>query len=397
MKKVGAYGVLLALAVALFGCSGSDSSEDPTDSIPSLKSIPDQDSGSLAAMKIAVSPAYGVNYYSSANNYQFQRSVVNDIRADLYTQEFCFRYLYPSLERCGGSVIALRDRNRTRIGISGYEAWKESALLYLTHIGAAAASIASISDPAIRPWHAINMGADCYLYISLNNSGVVPPPISARGTTLYVWTNQTDHTTVTDFSHLPPNSAELTNTIYSRLCDAAAVVDPTWRRRGILSGNFATLRVLKEQHEAGTAHIPGVLVELGFADNTLDAEQLKTPAMMATMARALTVSIIDSITANSGLYPPVRPSDVSVFPVDGYLNVSWITGDDPYDESSSAPTSYVIKVFSEDRTYLGSQQVPAGSLSAQIPMDRAGTFIITVSARNAYGESIDSDEISVVY
>ncbi len=369
-------------------------SDTPVGETITLVSIPDQATGSLDALRVAVSPSYGLFKTSYAPyDYIFSRDNINGVCWDLYNQEFCINYLYPSLDRCGAFVIPVRDREYGKIGVSGQETWKENALLYLQSIGAAAASVPSIADTTVRSWHAINMDADCFLAVSISTTGT-PTGTTARGTLVYVW-NSTDGITNPPTDTLPAGTGPLMQSASSNIFKAASAIDSTWKNRGVAGMDFGTLRVLKDDHLAGNSHVPGVHVALGFADNALDVEQLKTPAMKVAMARALTVSLIDSMTAKTGLYPPARPGIVSATKHDGLIELTWLAGTDPFTSASTAPKAYVIKVFSNTGAYLGSLQVSADTLTAKVPAASGSTVTIKVSARNEYGESADSDAVSV--
>lgn len=386
--------------VAGNGDDGGDTGERPGDGDTpvgetiTLVAIPDQKTGSLDALRVAVSPSYGLYKSNSAPyNYLYSRDNIGGFCWDLYTQDFCVTYLYPSLERCGAFVIPMRDREYGKIGVSGQETWKENALLYLQAIGAAAASVPSVVDATVRPWHAIKMDADCLLSVAIGLSGS-PTGTTMRGTWVYVW-NATDNLPTPPTDTLPAGTGSLMQSASSNIFKAASAIDATWKNRGIVGINYSILRILKDDHLTGNSHIPGIEVALGFADNALDVERLQTPAMKVAMARALTVSLIDSMTAKTGLYPPARPNTVSAAKRDGLIELSWLAGTDPFTSDSSAPKSYVVKVYSSVGTYLGSLQVPADTLTAKVPASSGSTVTIKVSARNDYGESVDSDAVSI--
>jgi hypothetical protein len=362
--------------------------------IITLSNIPDQATGSLDALRVAVSPSYGLYKSNIAPyDYVFARDKISNVCWDLYTQDFCINYLYPSLERCGAFVIPLRDREYGKIGVSGQETWKEGSLLYLKSIGAEAASVPSVADTTVRSLHAINMNADCFLDISVTTSGL--QTATQRGSIVSVW-NATNGLLNPPTSDLATGTGALASTISAKIFTAASAVDVNWKNRGIQGINGGPLKALNDAHISGNSHIPGVQAYLGFVDNALDAEQLQRPAMMAAMARALTVSRIDSMTTKTGLYPPAKPSMVSAVKKGGVIELTWQAGTDPFTGVPAAPKSYVVKVYSNTGAYLGSLQVPADTPTAKVPAESGSTVTIKVSARNDYGESVDSDAVSIM-
>jgi len=387
-KKLTAYAIVLLLfsIPVMSGCSSS------SDSKFSYPDIPDQTSGAMNTINIAVSPGHGLSESTTTpGTYEYQRTEINGILEDTFTQEFCFNYLYPALERCGTQVIALRQRDRSVIGVSGEEEWKESSLLYLTAINAEAASVASVNDPIVRPWHAINMSADCYISIHFNNYNT-----TERGTSAYVW-DQDILVADPDFTVLPAGSQLLSQTVYEYIIEGAEDNDSSWSGLGIFGSNFGELRILKEDYSAANSSIPGLLLELGFIDQIDDATALKSSSMQAAMARGILKGLIDRMGNPSLGYPPVRPQSVQAVTINKGIRVSWTEGVDPDDQDSSAAENYVVKISINNGVWWNMALVSSDKNSADIELPEHGTISVRVAARNDSGESIDSDSITVTY
>lgn len=64
--------------------------------------------GALAGLTIAVSAGHGIQY--NGGSWLFQRTITNDIREDIHTNQIAIDYFIPMLERAGATVLTLRER-----------------------------------------------------------------------------------------------------------------------------------------------------------------------------------------------------------------------------------------------------------------------------------------------
>jgi N-acetylmuramoyl-L-alanine amidase len=390
--------ILFIAGVLIFaGCAPS------TDNIgiESSAIIPDQHSGSLNSLDIAISPGHGLMpNTSNPGTWMYQRTITNGILEDTFTQDFCIDYLYPLLERCGATVIALRQRDRTIMGVSEELGWKESSLMYLEAINSQAAS-QGLGDVTVRPAYAVEKDADYFVSVHINSSGSAGGT-TARGIESYLYSQQlyADYSlasSVTNWDLVPPGSYALAQAMHQSTVLSAKTIDSSWGDRNIRVANFGELRGLSTAYTSGGKAIPGVMINLGFMDNIQDAAGLLNPQMSAAMARGIVKGLIYA-SGNSGIgYPPVSPLNVQAVKVGNAVRVSWTAGVDPTDSVSSTEGSFVIKAATISGTWVNVGLVSAGTTQFDITATGHGALQIKVAARNAAGESLDSEIFSITF
>lgn len=64
--------------------------------------------GALQGRTIAVSAGHGIQY--NGGSWLFQRTITNDIREDIHTNQIAIDYFIPMLERAGAKVLTVRER-----------------------------------------------------------------------------------------------------------------------------------------------------------------------------------------------------------------------------------------------------------------------------------------------
>lgn len=162
-----------------------------------------------------------------------------------------------------GEQALIADAARLGAGThsSGHAWWSMGASPYAEALGAPS-SVADNGDVTVRPSYAEWMGADAYLSVHSNATGVSGS--TASGTTTYRYSCRavSDHSADPDPSVCddPAGSDRLQALVHASLVDAIREGwDPEWLDRGTRVANFGEMRQLNQ--------IPGALVETAFHDN----------------------------------------------------------------------------------------------------------------------------------
>ena len=225
-------------------------------------------------------------------------------------------YLIADALKVGGGVFAAADKPW----------WQMAAKTYVPWAGGASDEVNDRSDVTIRPGYAEHVGADVYVSIHANASGVAGGS-SANGITTYRYSCQQypDHSAASAAAgcDYPAGSSRLGETVHGAIVERLrADYDPGYRDIGTKVANFGELRLLST--------MPGILVETGFFDNLAnptgnarypDNRSLHDPRWREAFAYGLASGLARYFEAEA---PPPRPDGLMARNLaDGTLEVSW--------------------------------------------------------------------------
>jgi N-acetylmuramoyl-L-alanine amidase len=263
--------------------------------------------------------------------------------------------------------------------------WESSTFYWSQWMGLDPAQWEYYNDVVARPmmsrWYQRASGDDA-VFISWHTNGYDG---TVRGTETYVHNGDTYPRTA--------GSTELQAAIHSELiADIRAGWDPAWPDRNPRSANLGELRMLYDPDYA-YASLPGVLLEIAFHDNPIDANALKEPAFNELAARAVTQGIIKYFGQRDGVnlvLPPEPPTHLRVENVGGgAVRVSWAPS--PVDGiGGAAATAY--RVSTSPDGFAWKAPVTVAGTSATLSGLAAGqTVYARVTAINAGGESFPTE------
>ncbi|MBI5496912.1 MAG: N-acetylmuramoyl-L-alanine amidase [Deltaproteobacteria bacterium] len=241
-------------------------------------------------------------------------------------------YLVADAVKVGGGMFAAARKPFWQMAAESYVPWS-----------GAPADVTARGDVTIRPAFVQHVGADVYVSIHANASGVAGGS-SANGISTYRYScwaetaQYSDHTSSAGAAACddPPGSRELLDTVHAAvLARLRQDWDPNYRDRGRLVANFGEVRELTD--------IPGILIETGFFDNLenpsgtpppryADNRTLHDPRWRDAFAHGLAEGLARYLGAGTQA-PPLRPTGVrAVNQPDGTLRVAWdaVTGADAY-------------------------------------------------------------------
>jgi len=248
-------------------------------------SINDETDKVLLGQKVAISAGHGLSYNSDTNTWNYQRSELNGILEDIYTQEFCMNYLAPKLKEEGAEVIFLRNEDNNYYGLSGYEAWKEDAITYISSKGYEEFP-GDYNDVTIRPAYAKKMEADIFISIHLDKINEI-----TRGTHIAVFGEMNFPTNIRSDYNYQSSSLLLATKMQENLFNSAIAYDPTWNNLGLFEGNLGELREFYNDWYSGLGDIPSVMVFLGCIDNVDDIKMLIEDDFKRALAEAIVLSL----------------------------------------------------------------------------------------------------------
>ncbi len=247
----------------------------------------DNDESGISGVKIAISPGHGLSYNEDTFEWSYQRPQYDDLREDTYTQMFVLDYLIPCLLEKGAIVVSARSTQKTEIGASGDELWKEDSLNYLKTLDEE--DLTSIySDTVIRPYYALKQNSAYFISIHANSFDTFQ-----RGSHVFIH-GQNDIAEIQD--SVPDDLIEsyfLAKLVNERLEIAGKEIDDSWQSYGLFRQNFGELRPIQEDYQDTGIEIPAIMVFLGWIDNAQDREILKNPTYLRKSAEAIANSIID--------------------------------------------------------------------------------------------------------
>jgi N-acetylmuramoyl-L-alanine amidase len=232
---------------------------------------------------------------------------------------------------------------------SGNPWWQMSAQEYIQHWGAPI-NVSTESDVLVRPQFAEAVGADAYISIHANASGI-EGGIPEGGISFFRYScGQFDSFTASRSAlscDSPTGSTSLTHNIEDATVDELRTYwDPGLRNRSSFVANFGEVREL--------INIPGVLIETAYFDNVIkapaarmsDNQALHDPRYREVLARGIAKGLARYFHSASST-PPLRPQAVSARnQSNGSLKIAWA----PVEQA----TSYIVK---KARLDIGNGQV----------------------------------------
>ncbi len=262
--------------------------------------------------------------------------------------------------------------------------WETSTFYWSQWMGLDPAQWSYFNDVVARPmmarWYQRAAGGDA-VFVSWHTNGSNG---TARGTVTYVHNDPSKRT---------PGTVELQTAIHRELiADIRAGWDPAWPDLNPRSLDLGEMRLLYDPvvEEAG---LPGVLLEIAFHDNPIDADALKEPAFNQLAARAVSQGIIKYFEQRDGVarvLPPEPPTHLRVENVGGgEVRVSWSSS--PVDGiGGDAATGYRV-VTSPDGFAWGPPTTVAGTSILLKGLSEGRTLYVRVTAINAGGESFPTE------
>ncbi|MEE2901053.1 MAG: N-acetylmuramoyl-L-alanine amidase [Myxococcota bacterium] len=190
----------------------------------------------------------------------------------------------------GGNKALIADAFRLGAGQheTGHPWWQMGAKPFATYQNAPA-NIQSVGDVSIRPIYAEWAGADIYLSIHSNASGVAESTANGSSSYRYNCGQFSNHSSDPNASVCddPVGSDRLQRLVHDAMVSSIRKGwDPNWRDRGTKVANFGELRNLDD--------MPGVLLETAFHDNVrlsqssnlkmTDNQSLHDPRFRETLA-----------------------------------------------------------------------------------------------------------------
>lgn len=177
-------------------------------------------------------------------------------------------------------------------------------------------------------------------------------------------------------------SKSLQNLIHGQLVnDIRRGYDKNWPDRGKKAADFGELRGLK--------NMPGVLLEVGFHDNSTDAKALTEPEFRNLTARAVYKGIVQYFAKKNGkkaIYLPEPPTHLlAVNKTNGTIEISWkaprfggVYGDQA--------TAYKVYISQNGKGFASGIVTKGGSYVFEKP-EEGTVYYFRVTATNDGGES----------
>ena len=262
--------------------------------------------------------------------------------------------------------------------------WESSTFYWSQWMGLDPAQWSYYNDVVARPmmarWYQRAAGGDA-VFVSWHTNGSNG---TARGTVTYVHNDPSKRT---------PGTVELQTAIHRELiADIRAGWDPAWPDLNPRSLDLGEMRLLYDP-VVEEASLPGVLLEIAFHDNPIDANALKEPVFNQLAARAVTQGIIKYFEQRDGVarvLPPEPPTHLRVENAGGgEVRVSWAPS--PVDGiGGDAATGYRV-VTSPDGFAWGPPTTMAGTSVTLAGLSAGQTVYVRVTATNAGGESFPTE------
>ncbi|MCB9522434.1 MAG: N-acetylmuramoyl-L-alanine amidase [Myxococcales bacterium] len=297
-----------------------------------------------------------------------------------------------TLSNAAGAGALIADALKIGGGLhpaAGHPWWQMSAQVYL-EAHDPLAGVGGSNDVVIRPRHAEAAGADLYLSIHANASGVAGGS-RANGLSTYRYNCQRygDHSpaaAAVDCDE-PPGSAALTEAVHREiLARVRGQYDPGFRDVGTRVANFGELREL--------VGAPGVLVETGFFDNLADpvgdARQPDNKALHDPRWReAVALGVVTGVARYfdpAAPAVPERPTGLSaVNQADGTLALKW--------DAVEGATGYRVFIASDGRAFDDGVPTPGPRyVTAGLTPGRVYSF--RVAATNRTGQGFASQAVA---
>lgn len=274
---------------------------------------------------------------------------------------------------------------------SGKPWWEMGAVSYVPWAGADA-NVTQYGDVSIRPAYAEYVGAEAYISVHANASGV-DGGSAANGLSTYRYSCATygDHSTSAAATGCddPPGSTRLIDLVHGAvLSRLRSDFDPNFGDRGRRVANFGELRTLDD--------MPGVLLETGFFDNLAspsgspaprypDNRALHDPRWREAFAYGVAEGLAQFLNPGAGA-PPVRPEGlIAQNQPDGTLRVRWAATPDA--------EGYRLYRAREGRGWDAGELV-RGTEATIDSLPPGTTLAVRVAALSANGEGLPSQAVT---
>jgi N-acetylmuramoyl-L-alanine amidase len=276
--------------------------------------------------------------------------------------------------RFGGGMGTIREAG----GVSGKPRFEEAATYYTQYQGFNSRE----GDVTVRPEYAeweLAKGTleeqKNAIYVSWHtNAGGG----AGTGTESFVYNNGATR-----------GSLELTNAIHKELVgDIRTEFDEKWRDRGVKKANFGELRRLRT--------LPGALIEIGFHDNTADAEAILTPQFRNLSARAVYQGIVRYYAAQAGVTPVFLPEPPThLMAQNQSKNQIKLTWQAPpiTPAGGHAATGYKVYISKHGKAFTDGIEVNSNGYTFA-NLEAGMTYYFKVTATNAGGESFSTSVIA---
>lgn len=294
-----------------------------------------------------------------------------------------------TLTHGGGIDVSIADAVRFGAGLgnavrnggtSQKPRWKEAARYWLPFVGAPA-SVYDLAgypdrddDISARGNYADWQGGDAFLSLHTNAGGA---PNQGTGTETYI------HDTSPS-----AGSAALRTNVHTEVMRAIRQLhDPQWADRGQRSANFGELRAV--------GSMPAILIELAFHDTAQpDAAFLARSDFRFNAARAMVRGILKTLNAQGRMAPLATDPPKARSLGGGRVELTWQAQGDPLDPQASA-SDYLVSTSANGQAF--DAGLPTGSVPTATISGLAGgkTYSFRVIARNAGGESLPSEAVSI--
>ncbi len=300
----------------------------------------------------------------------------------------------------GGGAVVIADALRLGSGsfdsLSGIvtdapyppqRPWWETATFYYSQwMGLNYDDWENFNDVTARPifarWNHAGSGEDA-LFISWHTNGYDG---MVRGTESYVHNGDTYPRT--------PGSLLLQTAVHDELLhDIWVGWDAGWTDRGKRQADLGELRLLWDDTPA--TQMPGVLLEVAFHDNPIEAQALKDPRFVQLAARAVYQGVVRYFELRDGvdlLTAPEPPTHLRVQNLGGgALHIAWQPSPtDAVGLRGEAATGYHIYT-SPDGFAWGAPLAVTGTAYTLTGLSPGQMLFVRVTATNAGGESLPTE------
>ncbi len=261
-------------------------------------------------------------------------------------------------------------------GPSGHPRYEEACLTWAPYQGAPPDRYPNdvVCRPLYSEWEKSKAAGTDAVYISWHSNGLNGgcTTDNPRGTSTYIYAADD-----------PPGSGLLQDFVHAELIDdIRAAWDPLWTDRGRYTANFGEVRELSS--------MPGVLLELAFHDNSVDAAQLREPNFRRLAARAVYQGIVKYFANRDGdpdpdllPEPPCAVTARNSGPGQALLTWQAPPSGEPYGDPAGWYKVYISadgRAFDNGHIVTGTQALVDG-LALETP------YFFRVTALNAGGES----------
>lgn len=171
--------------------------------------------------------------------------------------------------------------------------------------------------------------------------------------------------------------------------DVQSKFNISWTTRGVWDKNY---------NESRRPEVPSAILEMLSHQNFNDMKYGQDPNFKFTLARAVYKEITKYIAGlhnTAYVIQPLAPDHFNLkFVAKGKVRLQWQAVSDPQ-ESSAAPTSYIIYMAINNGDFDNGTQVNATSYTLEL--EPGSIYRFRVTAANSGGESFPTEELAAVY